>query len=254
MTELRWILLLLGVLLVAALAWWEWRRPRQVSDKPDEPRPKPALPVSELPREPTLVLPEIRPERISDLPVLEVADDTRAEPGLAVLEESEREAEPASPPHTIPIAQPAPDLPASTRPVVEWPPESERRIVALRLVAHSNERFPGRSLRQALAAEGFVSGELSIFHKPGPDGRAVLSAASLNKPGTFDPDLMDTQRFTGLNLFSVLPGPLPPREAFDELLASARNLNERLDGTLQDASGEPLTQTRAAALRDELPT
>jgi cell division protein ZipA len=254
MTELRWILLLLGALLVAVLAWWEWRRPRQVSDKPDERRPTPGFAASELPREPTLVLPEIRPpERISDLPVLEVADDTRAEPDLGMPEPGGEPA-PASPPHTIPIAQPAPELPASTRPVVEWPPEGERRIVALRLVAHSNERFPGRSLRQALAAEGFVSGELSIFHKAGPDGRAVLSAASLNKPGTFDPDLMDTQRFTGLNLFSVLPGPLPPREAFDELLASARNLNERLDGTLQDASGEPLTQTRAAALRDELPT
>lgn len=261
-TELRWILLLLGALFLAGLAWWEWRRPRAPSHQGREPGfdlPEPRLDAPRTFREPTITLPEIRPPtRAEDLPVLEVADESIA--GLPVIDPSnpDDEAEPLAPPSEptvlsaadIPVAQPAPSFEAA-EPIVDWPPEGERRIIALRLVSTA-ERFAGRQVRQALAAEGFVSGRMSIFHKAGPDGRAVLSATSLSKPGTFDLDMMDTQRFTGLNLFAVLPGPLPATEAFEELLASARSLNDRLLGALQDERGEPLTQMRAAAIREQL--
>jgi FtsZ-interacting cell division protein ZipA len=80
----------------------------------------------------------------------------------------------------------------------------------------------------------------------------VLSAANLNKPGTFDRDAIDMQRLAGLNLFCVLPGPLAPTEALEELFTAARNLNDRLHGALQDEGGEPLTALRAAALREAL--
>ena len=50
----------------------------------------------------------------------------------------------------------------------------------------------------------------------------------------------------------MLPGPLPPAQAFEELLASARNLNERLQGTVQDERGEVLSVARIAAIREEL--
>lgn len=151
------------------------------------------------------------------------------------------------------VEQPAftlPDLAVVTEPIVEWPPDELRRVVALRLVAPPPERLAGRALRLALAAEGFVIGKFSIFHKPDDSGRAVLSAASLSKPGTFDMGTMDTQRFGGLSLFAVLPGPKTPTQTFDELLATARNLNERLQGALQDERGGPLTPTRIASLRE----
>jgi cell division protein ZipA len=273
MTELRWILLALGVLFVAGIALWELRRPRRTvlqeddpatgssaADGAEAPRERPAAPV-----EPTLTLPQIFPPDRDRLPVLEVADEallglTIEDPRVEVRSADAAPEEPvvaatapaaSSTPRQIPTALP-PVAEVASEPIVDWPPEGERRVVSLRLVAHPNERFAGRNVRQALAAAGFVNGKLSIFHKAGPDGRALVSAASLTKPGTFDPELMDTQRFSGLNLFSVLPGPLPAPAAFDELLASARSLNERLAGLLTDASGEPLTQSRVATLRDEL--
>jgi cell division protein ZipA len=137
-------------------------------------------------------------------------------------------------------------------PIVEWPPDDQRKVVALRLVAPPPERLAGRALRLALLSEGFVLGKFQIFHKPDANGRAVLSAASLSKPGTFDLDTMDVQRYGGLSLFAVLPGPRPPLKAFDDLLATARNLNERLQGALQDERGGPLTPTRIASLRESL--
>jgi cell division protein ZipA len=145
-----------------------------------------------------------------------------------------------------------PDAFAIPEPIVEWPDESSRKIIALRLVSASGERFQGRAVRQALAAEGFLIGKYDIFHKPGPDARAVLSAASLTKPGTFSLNSMDGQRYGGLSLFAVLPGPLSPVETFDELLLTARSLNDRLRGALQDERGEPLTPTRSASIRESL--
>src|SRR5262249_35029542 len=142
--------------------------------------------------------------------------------------------------------------PASVEPIVDWPDDDARKIIALRLVSGVGERFAGRSIRQALAAEGFVLGKFEIFHKPGPDARAVLSAASLTKPGTFSLGTMDAQRFGGISLFAVLPGPLSPLATFDELLTTARALNDRLRGALQDERGEPLTPMRSQSIRESL--
>jgi cell division protein ZipA len=221
MSELRWVLLTLGVLFIAGLAWWELRRPRQA------PRESPE------PRDPSPTLPQMRArEPLRELPVMQIRD--AAEPVVVEV------------PNT-----PLSAAPVIVEPVVEWPPEESRRILSLRILALSG-RFAGRALRQALAAEGFVHGRLSIFHKSGSDSRAILSAASLTQPGSFELATMDTQRYGGLNIFAVLPGPLPPAQAFEELLASARNLNERLQGALQDERGESLSAARVAAIREEL--
>ncbi len=285
MPELRWALALLGVLFLGGLALWELRRPRQAARGGLDPRPQPASAPPFVHREPSITLPEIRVrEPMHELPTGEVVDDSlvglridgtptseggRAEPveSAAAAHPSADRLEASEEPHedADPIV-PAPEVHARVHslleraseaaaapadPIVEWPEESERRIVALRLIA-PGERFAGHAVRQALAAEGFVLGRFAIFHRCGPDGRAVVSVANLTKPGTFDADSIDIQRFGGLNLFAVLPGPLPSVRAFDELVHTARNLSERLQGALQDEWGEPLTPLRTAAIRESL--
>jgi cell division protein ZipA len=264
MSELRWTLLILGVLFIAALAWWERRRPRQASGALERatPREMPAEAPPRALREPALALPEMRarePLVARELPVVDVSADLERVPMLEPAPGMPASPEtagaitppPAVPPGTLPRER-LPELPAAPPPLVQWPPDRERRILALRLVAPLPERFAGRSLRQALAAEGFVLGQFAIFHKPDEERRAVLSAASLTRPGTFDMDTMDSQHYGGLSLFAVLPGPKPPPQAFDELVFTARNLNERLHGVLQDEQGSPLTPARIAVLREQL--
>jgi FtsZ-interacting cell division protein ZipA len=282
MSELRWTLLILGVVFIAALAWWERHRPRQASRSSAAERTAAREPAADAAprtlREPTLTLPQMRardPLAMHDLPVVEVARDL---PSVPVLGPAPPDgAEPVAPGmiafefagdeapageaaamdavHGVPAGVPLeslPSLPPAAAPLVDWPPDERRRIVALRLVAPQPERFAGRSLRQALAAEGFVLGRFAIFHKPDEEQRAVLSAASLTRPGTFDVETMDSQHYGGLSLFAVLPGPKPPPQAFDELVIAARNLNERLCGILQDEQGSPLTAARIALLRERL--
>ena len=192
----------------------------------------------------------VRPPRdavapaVTDAPVSAVSED----PALASLSmDSGDTVERPTPPLFT-----AADVTPVAEPIVEWPPDDQRRVVALRLVAPPPERLAGRALRLALASEGFILGKFQIFHKPDDQGRAVLSAANLSKPGTFELETMDVQRFGGLSLFAVLPGPKPPLKAFEELLTTARNLNERLQGALQDERGGPLTPTRIATIRDSL--
>ena len=154
----------------------------------------------------------------------------------------------AAPPASLEPASPEPASPApQTAPQVE----SERRIVALRVVARNGERFTGTSVRQSLQGEGFVHGDMQIFHRTAGDGRALLSAASLTRPGSFDLAIMDAALYRGLNLFAVLPGPLPARDTVDKLLLSGHTLAQRLRGDLLDSRGEPLTESRLAEMRRE---
>jgi cell division protein ZipA len=135
-----------------------------------------------------------------------------------------------------------------------WPSESERRIVTLRVIPRSEPRFSGRALRQAFGGCGFWHGPMEIYHLPDEEGRVLLSAAALAQPGTFDPSIMDSQRFSGINLFAVLPGPAPEREIFEELVHAARQLAERLGGQITDQHGEELTAERISRLRQSLET
>ena len=288
MSELRWTLLILGVVFILALTWWERRRPRQAF----APRLREAsLSYGEAQRTPEpwigeggfadVVLADVPadadadadeevmrahvepsgPGPLAELPTFVIRDDDEHLALRAALEEEQPEPRLIEPEiagaegiGSVRVVEPAQCAAAAAlpEPIVDWPPEESRRILALRVVAAQPERFSGRTLRLALSAEGFLLGKFSIFHKPDEANRALLSAASLSSPGAFDLEAMDSQRYAGLSLFAVLPGPMAPRQAFEDLLATARNLNERLEGALQDERGSPLTPLRVASIRESL--
>src|SRR5947209_907304 len=88
MPELRWTLLIIGVVFVVVLAWWERRKPHQAARDTGQVRPnlteptwgpEPEAPAARAFREPTLTLPEIRsrePVATREVPVLEITDDS----------------------------------------------------------------------------------------------------------------------------------------------------------------------------------
>jgi cell division protein ZipA len=300
MGALRWILLLAGLVFLAALAAWESRRPRQARrDAPGRSeRSEPEMGTmgaasgtaamgsagNSIAEEPPAAAGRIYtgaslggsgggrtraepPPRI-DLPPLDsnepgaAAGDigTRIAGSTIVVDEpisahgpgpaaDQVDAEPyyvyaRAEPGELPLPGELPRLP-----VVDWPPESERHILSLRIAALGHERLSGRVVRLALGACGFEHGRFGIFHQAGADGRALLSAANLSKPGIFDLSNMDFQRFSGLSLFAVLPGPLPPAAALDHLLDTAQDLAERLRARLQDEQGLTLGATQLETLR-----
>jgi len=260
MPELRWTLLIIGVLFIVILALWERRRPHQASRQAphisEDPRPVATESwgaADSSAREPSLTLPEIRTEARVPVPPVHFEREPTSPKELPVVEIPDEDVEVVIVEQSQPAADDLPPPPTEIpKPIVEWPAEDQRTIVSLRLVARPPDRFRGHQLRQALLAEGFLFGDFEIFHKPDVNNRAVLSASNLSKPGTFDVETMDTQRFIGLSLIAVLPGPKSPQKAFEDLLITARMLNERLEGALQDDKGGPLTPMRIQALRDSL--
>lgn len=128
---------------------------------------------------------------------------------------------------------------------------TQQRIVALRVMA-GEQRWPGAELITALQAEGLTFGRYSIFHRQRDDGRCIYSVASMVEPGSFDLSTIETQSFPGISLFAVLPGPLDAPTTFDQMLAMARRLADRLSGNLQDEHGSSLTAQRVLNLREEL--
>jgi cell division protein ZipA len=159
-----------------------------------------------------------------------------------------------------PDASPPP-APADEPPeaAIEPPPEPpaepaprQQRIVAIRLVGDRERRIDGTELKRALGAEGLEFGRYAIYHRQVQGGRAVFSVASLVEPGSFEPDTMAEVRYPGVSIFAVYPGPMPAPQAFDDMLATARRLAERLGGTLQDDLGSSLTGQRVLSIREEL--
>ena len=189
-----------------------------------------------------------------DTPAQAARSGVRGGPPVAETFVESASAEQASP---APIPPPAAVTPASASeprppPEPEWPPESERQIVSVRVVPRPPNRFPGRALRQAFLACGLHHGAMEIFHLEDEEGRVCASAANLMRPGTFNLDTMDGSHFHGVNLFCVLPGPLPPERAVDELIALSRDLSQRLNGIVLDQVGQPLDEQGESRLRDSL--
>jgi FtsZ-interacting cell division protein ZipA len=147
------------------------------------------------------------------------------------------------------VAPPQDQSPGAPPLIVAWPAEDQRSIVTLRVLPAGVDRLAGRALRLALTACGFRHGQFGIFHLPGEDGHVVLSAASLVRPGTLDPAAMDQQRYSGVNLFAVLPGSMSADLTLQQLGQVALELAERVGGLVQDERSAPFIAAEAGSWR-----
>ncbi len=127
-----------------------------------------------------------------------------------------------------------------------------QKILTLRVCAVADTSWAGEDLALALSGSDLVHGRYGVFHRLHADGRSVFCVASLVEPGSFDPARMTQQRFPGVSLFAVLPGPLEPLATLEALLEATRQLAQDLSGMMQDEQGHPLSPQRAGALREDV--
>ncbi|HLA75113.1 MAG TPA: cell division protein ZipA [Gammaproteobacteria bacterium] len=128
------------------------------------------------------------------------------------------------------------------------------QLIVVNVVARQGERFPGTAIRQALQEADMVYGDMQIFHRmqPGTRRQSVFSMANMLEPGYFDIDQMDDFSTTGLTFFMQLPTPVDSVTAYEDLLNTAQQLATVLDGELYDERRSVLTQQAIEHTREQL--
>jgi FtsZ-interacting cell division protein ZipA len=251
MPELRWALLGLGLLFLLGLALWEWRksRRRHFHDAPvEQPRVESDRVRRIEPRIVELADTADEPEMPLEVPTIHPVEPARAVESLRVTVAADHAVDiPAAARVEFEIDEPAPAQVA-----IQWPREDASRILSLRVVHPRGEPLSGRALRIALDAAGLQHGPQNIYHLVDAGGVVLVSVANLMRPGNLDPASMDAQQFRGLNIFSVLPGPVAPERMLDELVGVARALAHRLGAVVQDGEGQDLDGVRLTQLQQSL--
>jgi FtsZ-interacting cell division protein ZipA len=160
------------------------------------------------------------------------------ERALSALDEDEEEADGADGPGKN-------QLPAEPEPLPEM-------IVTLRLMARDPGGFPAEQLILALREHGLRHGKYGIFHAHDETEDMIYSVANLVEPGTFNLAQVKTDRYPGISLFLVLPGPSDPLEAFDSMISLGKSLALEFSGELLDEQGGILSVPRERYLREEI--
>ncbi|MGB5250502.1 MAG: cell division protein ZipA C-terminal FtsZ-binding domain-containing protein [Gammaproteobacteria bacterium] len=226
MPELRWILLLLGLVVLAGIYVWDRRRKTS------------------------------RKETLSGLP------DSRVEPRLdGELPWESGASEGAS---AAILAEPEP--PGTFEEQLEFEVDSayedagnpaeqqdpaQQKILALHIRSSTGADFGGTELLEAFASENLVYGDYGAFHHLDETGKSLFTVVSMLEPGSFPVDEMEGFATRGLSAF-MLVRPQGSVEALAHMIASARRLAGLLGGEVLDETGSTLTNQRATHMKEEI--
>lgn len=127
--------------------------------------------------------------------------------------------------------------------------------VVLHLMAPNAGTFGARPLFEALQKAGLEFGERHIFHRFPPDCESrktpAFSVANAVKPGTFEGKVRDFQT-PGVAFFLVIGDTPEPLTAFDDMLATARQVAAELGAELCDEQRSTLTRQVIADYRQRI--
>lgn len=228
MDELRWILLIVGGVLIAGIYLWGVRG--EIADRFRKP----------------VRLPEHHdPDLFSDTDL--EPPTTRSEPGLGFGPEAAGDEARSRAPEAQSHAYP--------RDVVE--DDSERMNLVVTIIGRDNAMFPGTELARVATELGLQEGErgtLDCYAEAGGSrrGQPVFSIANVLEPGTFDWKAIDDLKTPGLVCFMRLPGPVDGKTAVELMLSVTQRLAESLDGVLCDDRRLRLSQQGIEHVRSEV--
>lgn len=118
-------------------------------------------------------------------------------------------------------------------------------IINISLLARDEDGFVGEKLLHCMLSRGLRFGDMNIFHRhknTSGEGPVQFSLANALKPGTFDLDDMGSFQTRGVSMFMILPGPEQPLKSYKLMLDTAQHLAGELNGQLVDSSRSVLTQ------------
>lgn len=128
------------------------------------------------------------------------------------------------------------------------PPPHKEEILSFS-VASRRKFFTGDAIASVMHAANLSRGPMDIYYRYSSDGSEILFAvASMVEPGSFPQD-MSRFRSSGLSLFARLPGSLDGVVIFDEMYEASRLIAENLDGILLGNDHKPLMEDALDEMR-----
>lgn len=131
--------------------------------------------------------------------------------------------------------------------------ENQSGIIILHVMADPGESYRGPELLPLFNELGLVFGDMRIFHHYGigdmKTDRPLFHLVNMLEPGYFNPDDMDDFSTSGLSLFMQLPSSLDAEVVFELMLNSARQLAGSLGGRVLNQDRRPLTEDDIELLR-----
>ena len=225
MAELRWILVAVGLVVLAGVYLWSRRRAGR-RQAPREGRIEPRL------------------EHADD----HADDDSEQWPGEPLLEDIETDDGPRGETGLLFEDLPVPgdgDRPAQA------PAGMPDRILVIHLRALAETGFAGPDLVAALEVEGLEYEEPGVYVQRSDQGQTLYTIANMFEPGSIPRDAPENFATPGVTAFMVLPGP-GNAETLARMVALTRRLASRLKGEVLDESGSTLTNQRATHMREEV--
>ncbi len=242
MNELRWTLLIIGIMVIAGIYFWDTlKRKRSLRARIES--------LNTPHRDGTGV--HLNPKKEKNIDISGALNAFNA-----YLKQSRASTRASRPMEEIPISnEGAPlDEPDFDIPSANSPKTAEQTIITIYITAENNRRFTGPDMLQAIESADMQFGEMNIFHYHGPDKkhatRALFSLANIREPGYFEIDKMDRFGTPGLVLFMCLPAEIGGDIAFEIMLDTAHNLAYLLGGELRGADRKVLDAESLAKLRE----
>ncbi|AGY91671.1 hypothetical protein SPICUR_03390 [Spiribacter curvatus] len=247
MDELRWILLGLGILIIAGVYGYarlqDWRRDGPPWRRRGRAQREPFAGYSE--------------------PALDDDDDDILGPARVVEPTSTPTPTPTPAPNPGDSAEPAPaaEPPSAAEPPVDELAEvrgravGEEKIIALSVMAPETVPYNGAGVAEVLESAGLRLTAQGVFQRTleTDDGPvALFTVANIVEPGTFDASNPGATQTPGIVLIMQLPAPFDGLAAFEMMLTTARRVAQTLGGQLLDGRRCDLTTQAIEHLREEL--
>jgi cell division protein ZipA len=143
---------------------------------------------------------------------------------------------------------------------IELPAGIQPLLINLTVMAPQDMTFDPHYLKQTLDDSGLSHGDMHIYHyyrRPRSElepnrGQRLFSIANIVEPGHFDPQDIQTYRTPGLALFLQLPGPIDGVLAFEKMHQMGEMLAKKLSGILCDDKYNKVTAQSITHIKDEI--
>ncbi|CAM2923461.1 cell division protein ZipA [Vibrio diazotrophicus] len=135
------------------------------------------------------------------------------------------------------------------------PKSDEMEVIVLNVHCAGNDPFVGTKLFDSMQQNGLLYGEMDIFHRHADmsgTGKVLFSVANMMQPGTLKHD--DPAEFTtkGISFFMTLPCFGDPAQNFKLMLKTAQQIADDLSGNVLDDSRNMMTPDRLDAYRKQI--